>query len=139
MANCPEALEVVEVLKEGSALAQSESVGCEASLEPWRPRLAAAPSPSPWSEASIPSVWPCEVARCPGETCTIYTLSGEGLQKIHPRLLELLGHVLRPFLGPEGLAGAYGGGWSSRIMAKKACRTRHGVRGVFQQIRRSRW
>lgn len=30
------------------------------------------------------------VARCPDESCTIYTLDGAGMQKIHPKLLEAL-------------------------------------------------
>lgn len=38
------------------------------------------------------------VARCPNETCTIYTLDGAGIQKMHPRLLE----ALRELLAEEG-------------------------------------
>mmetsp|Transcript_16642 Transcript_16642/g.27588 ORF Transcript_16642/g.27588 Transcript_16642/m.27588 type:complete len:87 (+) Transcript_16642:1-261(+) len=38
------------------------------------------------------------VVRCPNETCTIYTLDGAGIQKMHPRLLE----ALRELLAEEG-------------------------------------
>ena len=83
---------MVEVVKEGSAWTEWPSVGCVRHL--WHHGGHTELLPRALFHGRTPRLalhQRCQVARCPGETCTIYTLSGEGLQKIHPRLLELLG------------------------------------------------
>ena len=63
-------VQVHDVLKEGSIFGtMSACLNC---------------SPEPFSI----------VARCPDETCTIYTLDGAGIQKMHPKLLEAVREVL---------------------------------------------